>query len=220
MSIGKRYKFQGTKFGVETSRATSKLITAITIANPGVFTAATHGYAVGDTVYIDADAGMPDLTAGEYVVASVPSANTFTLAGVNTTGYSAFAVDSPNSNVSQKIIFSDFCELTGYNQQDGTSDEIDATTVCSTAKEFEVGLPDSGTLSLDYNAAPNSPVQAAMRAARAAGQTIAFSLIFPNGGGTVLMFGSVQSTTLSGSNGDLHKASASVRLTGDIVVLV
>lgn len=217
MTIGTRYKFAGTRIAVETARGSSKLITGISKANPAVVTSTAHGFVTGDTVYVDA-VGMPELTAGEYVVASL-SSNTFSLIGVDSTGYTTFAVNSPNTNVAQKITFSDFCELTGYNQQDGTSSPIDATTVCSTAKEFEVDLPDSGSLSLDFNAAPGTPVQVALRAARKAGSVVSFLVVFPKSGGSVVMFGIVQSTTLAGSNGGLHKATASIKLTGDVVVL-
>lgn len=219
MTIGKRYKFQGTKFQVETARAAAKKITGISNAAKGVFTITAHGYTVGQTLFVDAEDGMPELAAGEYVVDSVPSSSTFTLAGVDTSNYAAFIAGSPSDNSAALVTFTDFCELTGYNQQGGQADTIDATTICSTAKEFETGLADTGTLSLDYNAAPLTPVQLAIEAAQAAGSIVAFRLVFPKNGGTIIMFGSVQSTGMSGSNGDLHKATASVKLTGPKVVL-
>lgn len=219
MTIGKRYKMQGTVFQVETSRATHKKITAISTAVAAIFTITTHGFSVGQTLYVDAEDGMPELAAGEYVVATVPSANTFTLAGVDTSGYAAFATGSPSDNSAALVVYTTFCELTGYNQQGGQADTIDATTVCSTAKEFEVGLRDTGTLTLDYNAAPLQPVQVALEAADASGAIIAVRVVFPRSGGTIIMFGSIQSLSLSGSVGDLHKANASIKLTGPRVVL-
>jgi hypothetical protein len=222
MSIGKRYKFNGSIFQVETARATSKKVTAITVANPAVFTATTHGLAIGDTVYLDVEDGMPELAAGEYVVKTVPSANTFTLyngstRSVDSSAYAAFDAGSPSDNAVSKVTYTNFCELTGYNQQGGQADTIDATTICSTAKEFETGLADTGTLTLDYNAAPQQPVQLAIEAAGESGESLAFRLVFPRSGGTVIMFGSVQSTSLSGSNGDLHKANATIKLSGPVV---
>jgi hypothetical protein len=217
MSIGKRFKFQGSVFQVETARGTAKKVTAITLAAVGVFTATSHGLAAGDTVYLDVEDGMPDLAAAEYVVKTVPTANSFTLYNVDTSTYTAFSGASPSDNAVQKITYTNFCELTGYNQQGGQADTIDATTICSTAKEFETGLSDTGTLSLDYHAAPQQPVQLAIEAAQAAGDSLAFRLVFPRSGGTVIMFGSVQSTSLSGANGDLHKATATVKLSGPAV---
>lgn len=219
MTIGKRFKMQGTVFQVETARASSKKITGITVATAAVFSVSSHGYSVGDTVYVDAEDGMPELAAGEYVVATVPSSGSFTLAGVDTSGFTAFSAGSPSDNLVQKVTFTTFCELTGYNQQGGQADTIDATTVCSTAKEFEVGLRDTGTLTLDYNAAPLQPVQVALEAADASGAIIAVRIVFPRSGGTVIMFGAIQSLSLSGSVGDLHKASASIKLSGPRVVL-
>ena len=86
-------------------------------------------------------------------------------------------------------------------------------------KEFEVGLSDSGTLQLDYLFAPHQPVQAAMRAAKKSGDIIAFLLTMPKDGGRLLAFGSVQQQSVTGSNGALWSGSATVRLTGEIVVL-
>ncbi len=219
MSIGKRYKFNGSVFQVETARGSAKKITAITIANPAVFTSTTHGLVAGDTVYVDVEDAMPELTAGEYVVRSAPTTSTFTLYNVDTTGYASFVTGSPSDNAAYKVTYTNFCELTGYNQQGGQADTIDATTICSTAKEFETGLSDTGTLTLDYNAAPQQPVQLAIEAAQASGASLAYRLVFPGTGGTVIMFGAVQSTSLSGSNGDLHKATATIKLSGPAVRL-
>jgi Lambda phage tail tube protein, TTP len=80
-------------------------------------------------------------------------------------------------------------------------------------------LSDSGTLQLDYNAAPNSAVQTALREAKESGDQLAFKITFPNSGGTVIMIGTVQSQNMSGSVNDVWKGSASIKLTGPIFVL-
>ena len=56
--FGKRYKFQRSSFQVESGRAASKFITAISKANPAVLTIPAHGYIVGQPVFIDADDGI------------------------------------------------------------------------------------------------------------------------------------------------------------------
>jgi len=219
MSQGKRYKFQGSHFAVQTALATGKQITAISKADPAVVTAAGHGYVAGDVVRISGVDGMTELNGNEYVVAASLSSSTFSLEGVDSSGYGTFVNSSPTTAIAQKVTFTDFCELTGFNQQDGTADEIDVTTICSTAKEFEVGLSDAGSLTLDYNYAGNQTVQAALRAAKVAGTIIAFMLQLPNDGGTLIMFGSVQAQSISGSVSEVIKGSATIKLTGDIVVL-
>ncbi len=117
------------------------------------------------------------------------------------------------------MIFTEFCELTGASQQDGTSDEIEATTICSTAKEFEVGRSDSGTIQLDYNFAPNETVQAALKAAKLSGDIISLKITLPGTGGTVIMFGSVQQSSFSGAVSGLWTGSTTFKLTGEIFVL-
>lgn len=71
---------------------TSKTITGITQANPGVVTSNSHGYANGDEVIISSVGGMTQLNGRNFVVANVTT-NTFTLqdtfgvVNINTTSY-------------------------------------------------------------------------------------------------------------------------------------
>jgi hypothetical protein len=58
--------------------ASAKTITAITKANPGVVTSASHGFGNGDEVYVDSIGGMTELNGRNYLVANA-STNTFTL---------------------------------------------------------------------------------------------------------------------------------------------
>ena len=218
MSQGKRYKFNGSQFKVQTALGSAQPITGVTQANPPVVTSAGHGNVDGDVVkmYFPADAGMIELDDNLYVVDN--AATTYELSGVDATGYTAFAAGSPLP-YAQRVTFSNFCELTGANQQDGGADQTDVTTICSTAKEFEQGLSDSGTLALDFNWAGNQAVQTALREAKISGDQLAFKIIFPNNGGTVIMIGTVQSTSFQGSVNGIWTGSAQIKLTGEIFVL-
>lgn len=75
-----------TAYGTYGSPAT---ITAITKANPGVVTAATHGFNNGDIVYIAGVVGMTEINGQYYTVANKDT-NTFQLAGVDTRGYTTY----------------------------------------------------------------------------------------------------------------------------------
>jgi len=73
---------------------TSKTITGITAADPGVVTSASHGYEDGDEVYIASVVGMTDVNGSYYIVAN-KTANTFELTDVDgtdidTSGYTAY----------------------------------------------------------------------------------------------------------------------------------
>lgn len=81
-----RYKVTAVKQeGLEESLASvpavvgsPKAITGVTQANPGVVTAVGHGRTANDAVYVSSIVGMVEL-AGEYLVDTVPTADTLTL---------------------------------------------------------------------------------------------------------------------------------------------
>lgn len=219
MAQGKRYKFQGSRFLVGTGYTSGKVITGISKANPAVVTSTGHGLSEGAVGLIENLNGMTELNDNLYVVDDILTANTFELAGVDSTGYTTFSDGSPPTATFSPVEFTDFCELTGVNQQDGTADEIEVTTICSNAKEFEVGLSDSGSLTLDFNWAGNQAVQAALRAAKASGADIAFKVVFPGDGGTLIMLGNVQATSFTASVNGVWTGSATIKLSGEIYVL-
>lgn len=74
---------------------TAKNITAITQANPGVVTSASHGFSNGDEVIMTGIVGMTQLNGRNFVVANATT-NTFTLqdtfgvVNINTTAYSTY----------------------------------------------------------------------------------------------------------------------------------
>ncbi|MNK93878.1 Phage tail protein [compost metagenome] len=214
MAAGKRLKFQGSTLQVSTGAAAIKTITDISETDPALVTSVAHGLLLGAVGRIAAVVGMTELNGNLYVVDN-PDTDDFELAGVDATGYAPYT----SGGTFAPLIFSAFCELTGVDQQDGTTDEIDVTTICSTAKEFETGLSDAGTLTLNYNFAPNTGVQAAMRAAKVAGEEIAVRIVFPNGGGTIVMIGSVQQSSFSGAVSGVWTGSTTLKLSGEIFVL-
>ena len=219
MTQGVRYKFNGSQLEVQTGfSATNKTITNVTQADPAVVTSTSHGYTTGDVIKITSVSGMTQLNGFLFVVDNEIS-NSYELSGVDSTGYTAFATGSPSDGISTEVTFSDFCELTGANQQDGAADQIEVTTICSDAKEFEQGLSDSGTLQLDYNAAPLSAVQTALRTAKVDGTQIAVRITFPSSGGTVICIGTVQQQSISGQVNGVWTGSATLKLTGPIFVL-
>lgn len=214
MAQGKRYKWQGASFAVQIGFAATKTITGITKANPGVVSSTAHGLAAGAVGKIAAVVGMTELNGGLYVVAN-PASGTFELSGTDTTNYGTYT----SGGTFAPANYSPLCELTGLNQQDGSADEIDVTTICSTAKEFEVGLSDSGTLQLDYNYAGAESAQAALRAAKLSGEIISLRLVLPNSGGTLLFLGAVQQMSIQGGNNSVFTGSATIKLTGPVYVL-
>jgi hypothetical protein len=213
MAQGKRFKFNGSTFAVETGVGTAKTITGASKANPAVITSTAHGLLEAAVGRIAGIVGMTELNGGTYVVDN-PAANTLELSGVDSTAYTTYT----SGGTFTPLTFSPFCELTGVDQQDGSADPFEVSTICSNAKEFEIGLGDSGQLQLDFNWAGNEPVQTALRAAKRSGVLTAFQITFPGTGGHVVMLGYVQSTSFGGKVNGVWTANASIKLTGEIYV--
>jgi hypothetical protein len=66
-----------------------RTISAITKANPGVVTSASHGFANGQTVKLYSAAGMTEVNGNSYTVANVTT-DTFELSGTDTSGFGTY----------------------------------------------------------------------------------------------------------------------------------
>lgn len=215
MSVGKRLKVQGSTFEVQTGLGTPIPITAITLADPPEVTA-SNSLTLGAVIKVTG--AMAGLDGNLYVIDNA-DATGFELVGADSTNYTAFVLDSPNLARATPVVFTTFCELTSINSQGGSADEIEVTSICSTSKEFEIGLRDAGSLSLEMNFAPNEAVQAALRASQADSSPLAYRITFPGDGGIVIVTGFVQSLSFSGAVNGVWTASATIKLTGDLAVL-
>lgn len=218
MTQGVRYKFIGSTIEVSTGItgvSPTPAITAISLTNPAVVTASAHGLVSGDVAKLSAIVGATQFNGNFYAVDDY-NTNNFALANENNSNGTAYV----SGGLVDKVAFSTFCELTGANRQGGGADQEEVSTVCSTAKEFEQGLADAGTFSLDFNFAPNTTVQAALLAAEISGAKMAFRITLPNSGGTIVLIGTVQTTSFNGAIGQaVWKGSASIKLSGPMFVL-
>jgi hypothetical protein len=213
MAQGKRYKFGGSSIQILTGFGTpAASITDISNTNPAVVTDAAHGLTDGQVIQITGVVGMTEVNGGSYVVEAI-DADSYELIGVNATGYGEY---TSGGSVALATL-SDFCELTGYNRTGGTSPEIDATTICSTAAEYEVGLPDFGTTQIDYNFAPQTAIQQAISnyySGENAGEIIAVKVTLPNSGGESIQLGTIQQTSEQAAVNGLWTGSLTIRNTG------
>lgn len=212
MAGGQRYKFNGSNIQFVTGFSTSSPsghITGATKANPCVITQATHGLTSGDVIKITGVEGMTELNDGVFVIEKL-TANTYSLLDVDSTDYGTYTREGQVD----EAIFSRLCELTGYNRSGGTSPEIPATSQCSTAQEFEIGLPDFGSVQVDYNFAPQNTVQAALEAFYRSGETCGYKVTLPNSGGVMVGLGFIQQTSEQASVGGLWTGSLTMRCTG------
>ncbi len=115
---------------------------------------------------------------------SAVGVNSITLFGIDSTDYGTYV----SGGIAAKGVFSNFCELTGFDRSGGAAAEISTTTICSDAEESEVGLRNFGTLKLDYNFAPTAVVNA-FDAAQAAGTSIMVKRVLPKSAGATIWTG-------------------------------
>ena len=216
MSASKTFKFAGSTIAVLTgfdADSPSLAITAITQANPGVVESAGHGLVDGAVVKLSNIVGMIELNDEVFVV-DVVDDNTFQLVNQDTTSYTAYA-SGGNIDVAS---FSNFCELTGYNRQGGSSPEIDSTSLCSDAAEYELGLPDFGTTQLDFKFAPRTAIQIAIAdfySGANKGNKMAVRVDLPRSGGRMVQLGFIQQTSEAAQVGGIWTGSMTIRNTGE-----
>lgn len=212
MSSGKRYKFQGSTFQVVTGFGTpASGITAITNANPAVVTKNAHGLSDGDIIQITGVVGMIELNGGVFVVAN-SDANTFELAGVDSTNYDAYA----SAGSIAEATLSGSCEVTGYEGGSGTTTETETETNCGKAIDF--GATDPGSVTLSYNRAPNS-FQNAIEAARKAVSAIAIKTTIPGSGGVMIDVGVITQVARAAQSGGVWTGGCTLRRTVERVDL-
>jgi hypothetical protein len=212
MSGGVSLKWHATAIAVSTGFAGDsppQAISAITKANPAVVTSNSHGLDDGDVVKLTGIVGMEELNDGVYVVQN-SDPNTFELADVNSAGYGTYV----SGGVVDPATFSNYCQLTGYNRAGGSAPESDVSTICSTAAETELGLPDFGTTTLDFLFNLQDSVQQALQAADLSKDIIAVRVVLPKSNGTMVQLGRVQSTGESAANAGHWAGTATIRNSG------
>lgn len=213
MASGKRYKFQGSSISVVVGFAAdspSKAISGATRANPCVVSSTNHGLSNGDVVRITGVVGMDELNNELFVVANKQTSS-FELEGVDSTGYGQYT----SGGLIDVAEFSEFCELTNYNRTGGSSPEIQATTICSDAAEYELGLPDFGTTQISFNFAPQTAVQTALHDFYLSGEKIAVKVELPSSAGTMIQMGFIQQESETVGTGGLWAATVTIRNTGN-----
>lgn len=213
MAGGKRVKFQDTRIQFLTgwsADSPSDTVIGVTRADPAVVNITAHGRSDGDVVRFLGALGMTEINDVPFLV-DVSDAAHYALIDVDSSDYGAYA----SGGKADLAEFSTLCELTGFNRQGGSSPEIPATSQCSDAQEFEIGLPDSGSVQVDFNYSPDVAVQQAIEDAFNDGAVIAYKITYLRKPGVFTIgFGYVQQTSEQGQVGGLWTGSFTMRCTG------
>ena len=112
--------------------------------------------------------------------------------------------------------------VTTVNMEDGEAADIDVTCLQSDAKEYLVGLQDSGSLSLDLNVVFGDAGYVILQDAKAAGTLIGFQIELPllgveTTGRTFTFEGYVKSLPFTGAVDAAITGTASIRISGAVV---
>jgi len=188
-------KWSNIAIAVQSALAAADTITGITKANPGVATAASHGFSNGDIVALTVQ-GMHQLDGRVVRVANVTT-NTFELEGVDTTLFDTFT-----SGTAEAVTFgTSLATATNVSASGGDFDFIDVTTIHDNVKKQIPGLANPSTFSFDnlwdvsdaglvaLKAASDTQAKRAVRFTFANGQKLYFTGYI---GATLLPTGSAQ----------------------------
>lgn len=201
---------QGSVLSIGTGSGSAKPITAIQLGNPTIITAADHGFNNGDVVSVagltGADAAL--LNGLNLSVRNVTT-NTFAF-NVDTTGKTIVA-----AGAATPVTFTAISNIKDFSGFDGAASEIDVTNLDSTAKEYRLGLADSGqfTFNIDYDS--TSAGHIALQAKKVSGVLSNFKLVLPSS--QVITFtGFVKKFSLAGGVDAVAKTAVDIRISGAV----
>lgn len=125
-------------------------------------------------------------------------------------------VKDPNADA-WKVI----CGITDFSGPTASRGEIDVTTLCSTAKEYELDIPDYGTLTLNGLSLPGSESHSLLDDLFRTAEKTRFRITLVddgmgNGAVTMEFDARVSGKPLTAAQGDVLKVSITLRLSGDI----
>jgi hypothetical protein len=203
---------QGSKFYIGTGTGGAKTISAVTVGNPTIVTATAHGFSNGDVVTLAGFTGADAATLnGQTVVVKNVTTNTFAF-DIDTTGKTI----TIGTVTATPVTWTQIKNLKSFTGLDGSPSDIDITNLDSTAKEYTPGLVDNGMFSGEVDRDQSDAGQLAFDAARVAGTTKNFKLVFPSSVATATFSGYVKKFGLAGGVDQVLKTPFDIRITGAV----
>lgn len=188
-----------------------KTITAITKANPGVFTSSAHGFTNGQVIGISGVTGMVEVN-GKYGVVVAATTNTFSIAGLDTTNATTYT--SGGSATPSQVTVGNFKAVP---MPGGQKSELEVTNLASTSKEFIAGLRDNGQATISFDIDQDDQGQQVIRSSFAASGSVASPFLFTLPNSKTRSFNAF-CLNYGEQNGvdQVFTGSATLRITGDI----
>lgn len=179
---------------MESAKASSKTITGITKANPGVATSTAHGYSDGDILYLSIT-GMHQLNE-KVVRVDSSTTDTYELEGVDTTDFDTFV-----SGTSEKVTLGTTVSTAiDISASGGDFNMIDTTTIHDNARREQPGLPNAVSFNMGHLWDVTDAGQIAMKAASDIQAKKAFKFQFGTGGKLIYFAGYVGFSGLPGGS--------------------
>lgn len=204
---------QGSVLAIGTGSGAAKTISGISLGNPTIITATAHGFVEGDVVTLAGLTGADAATLnGQTVSVRNMTTNTFAVY-INTTGKTITAAGTATS-----ATFTSVTNVRSFSGFDGAASEIDVTNLASVAKEFVLGLVDSGqfTFEIDYDS--DSAGHVALRSKQVSGVLSNFKMTLPDA--TVITFNAyVKKFSLAGGVDAVVRSSVDLRISGAVTGL-
>jgi hypothetical protein len=199
--------WRGVQVSVESARAATKTITAVTKANPAVATSVAHGYSNGDYVYILAQ-GMWQIDRRVVRVANKAD-DTFQLEGVDSTLFDTFT----SGTAAKLTLGTSLSILVNVTGSGGDPEFADETTIHDTVRSQTPVLSTPLTFSMEGKWDPSDAGLIALKTISDSLSSAAIMFVFSNSS-RFLFEGYIQASLVpTGSFGELVKTpiTASVR---------
>lgn len=203
---------QGSTLQVGNGSGGAKTISAVAVGFPTICTSAAHGFANGDIVSLALFGGANAATLnGQTAVVKNKTTNTFAVE-IDTTGLTITAGSATATPVAWTTVgnWKSWSDLDG-----GTASELDVTNMASTAKEFRLGLVDSGEVSIELDDDPADAGQILLLAARQGSLSKQFKVTFPNTK-TASFVAYVKKFSQAGGVDQVLKRQATLRISGPV----
>lgn len=204
---------QGSVIAIATGSGAAKTITAISLGNPTILTSSAHGFINGDVVTLAGLTGTDAaLLNGQTVSVRNVTTNTFAVY-IDTLGKTITA-----SGTATTATFTTIVNVRSFSGFDGAASEIDVTNFSSVAKEFVLGLVDSGMFSFEMDYDSDNTGHVALRSKQVSGVLTGFKLSLPDA--TVITFNAyVKKFSLAGGVDAVVRTAVDLRITGAITGL-
>lgn len=173
-----------TKVEIQKTLGVAKTITAISKASEALITA-THDFAVGDLILLDAIGGMVELNNRVVRVKTVNTTVSFVAEAIDSTNFSTFTSGGTATKITA---FDTFDNVTGFSFPEPQPNKIDSTTIHDTVKQEVYGLDEAASITFSIKADPLNTAVANVRAASLAKSSRAFRVTLQTG--NVLIFNS------------------------------